>query len=109
MSNYCCCEVLASLFLQPDAAATIFFAVHFSAATIRGRCFCQPQKTSLRTRTALEIAQCMSEAIISARVRAPHILTVATIRGRHLFHSELQIVRLLFEGSDYSRAATIQG
>ena len=40
------------------------------------------------------------------RIRAPHILHVAaaTIQGWRLFHLELLIVRLLFEGGDYSRA-----
>ena len=33
---------------------------------------------------------------------------MATIRGWRLFCSELQIVRLLFEGSDYLRVASIQ-
>ena len=38
----------------------------------------------------------------------PHIIAMANIRGWHLFHSELLIVWLLFEGGDYSRAASIQ-
>ena len=36
------------------------------------------------------------------------ILTTATIRGWRLFPSELPIVRLLFEGGDYLRTASIQ-
>ena len=36
------------------------------------------------------------------------LLAAATIRGRRLFGSELPIVRLLFEGGDYSRVATIR-
>ena len=35
--------------------------------------------------------------------------TMATIRGQHLFHSELLIVWRLFEGGGYSRAAAIRG
>ena len=31
------------------------------------------------------------------------LVAVATIRGQHLFHSELPIVRLLFEGGVYSK------
>ena len=38
----------------------------------------------------------------------PHIVAMATIQGRRLFRSELLIVRLLFEGGDYSRAASIR-
>ena len=38
-------------------------------------------------------------AIISMRIRAlRNLLAAAIIRGRHLFYSELPIVRLLFEG-----------
>ena len=35
------------------------------------------------------------------------VLAMATIRGQCLFRSELPIVWLLCEGSDYSRAASI--
>ena len=38
-----------------------------------------------------------------AHVCMPHILAVATFRGWRLFCSELLIVRLLFEGGDYSK------
>jgi len=58
----------------------------------------------LRTQTAL--VQGSVAAIISTRVRVPHIVTAATIRGRRLFCSELLIVQLLFEGGDYSRVAS---
>ena len=63
-------------------------------------------ETSLRTQTALEIAQWVSVALISVRIRAPCILAAATIWGWRLFHSELPTVWLLFEGGDYSRAAS---
>ena len=56
-------------------------------------------ETGLKTRTALEIAQCASAAIIGKCVRVLNILAMATIQGWRLFHSELPIVRLLFEGS----------
>ena len=47
-------------------------------------------------------------------MRVPHLLAVATIRGRRLFHSRawdcVATIRgwLLFEGGHYSRAASIQ-
>ena len=37
-----------------------------------------------------------------------YTIAMATIRGQHLFRSELPIVWLLFEGSDYSRVASIR-
>ena len=63
---------------------------------------------NLRTWTALEIAQWVSAAIISTHVCVPHILTTATVWGWCLFRLELPIVRLLFDGSNYLSAATIQ-
>ena len=52
-------------------------------------------KTSLRTQTALEIAQWALAAIITTRVHVLHVLAAATIQGWHLFCSELPIVWLL--------------
>ena len=45
---------------------------------------------------------------ITTRVCALRTLSIAaaTIQGRCSFHSELLIVRLLFEGGDYSREAS---
>ena len=63
-------------------------------------------KTSLRTRTGLEIAHWASVAIISTWVRVLCILATATIRGQCLFCLELLIVWLLFEGSNCLRAAS---
>ena len=54
---------------------------------------------SLRTQTALEIAQWAWVGIIVQHIHAPHILAAATIRGRHLFCSELPIIQLLFKSS----------
>ena len=45
----------------------------------------------------------MSVAIISVRVHAPCILAAASIRGRHLFCSELPIVWPQFEGGVQSK------
>ena len=54
-------------------------------------------ETSLRTHAALEIAhQTLAGFIIC-------VLVAATIQGWRLFHSELPIVQLLFEGGVYSR------
>jgi len=65
---------------------------------------------SLRTCTILEIAQGALAAIISSRTLCAQCeLAMATIQGWHSFHSKLPVVRLLFEGGDYSRAATIRG
>ena len=36
-------------------------------------------------------------------MRVPRIVSAATIQGQRLFHSELLIVRLLFEGGVYSK------
>ena len=58
--------------------------------------------TSFRTRTALEIAQWASAAIISTRVRAQRKPAAAVIQDRRLFRAELPIVRL------YLRAASNQ-
>ena len=46
--------------------------------------------------------------VLSARIRVLRVLHVATIRGWRLFRLEFPIVRLLFEGGDYSRAASNQ-
>ena len=65
---------------------------------------------SLRTCTILEIAQGALAAIISTRTLCAQCeLATATIQGWHLFRSKLPVVRLLFEGGDYSRAVTIRG
>ena len=67
-------------------------------------------ETSLRTRTALEIAQFALAASISMRICALCTLAVATIHEvPFLFCLEFAIVRLLFEGGDYSRAVSIRG
>ena len=66
-------------------------------------------ETSLRAQTGLVIAQWASAAIFSMRVCVQHILAVATIRGQCLLCSKLLIVQRLFEGGNYSRAATIRG
>ena len=34
---HCTMNTVYTVFLRPDAAATVFFGVHFSAATIRGQ------------------------------------------------------------------------
>ena len=65
-------------------------------------------KMNLRAWRALEIAQWVSAEIISTCVRALCILAMATLWGWCLFHSELPIVQLLFEGSNYLRVVTIQ-
>ena len=83
------------VYLIDDGSSTPSLSVLLSAV-----------ETSLRTQTALEIAQWVSVALISVRIRAPCILAAATIWGWRLFHSELPIVWLLFEGGDYSRAAS---
>ena len=44
----------------------------------------------------------------SHTVHVPRVLAAAAIRGRHLSHSELWIVCLLFKGSNYLRAASVQ-
>ena len=44
--------------------------------------------------------------ILSTHVLAALVLATATIPWQRLFNSELPIVRLLFEGSDYLRAAS---
>ena len=62
--------------------------------------------TTLRKCTALEIAQWAPAGIICTHARALRILAVATIQGWYLFCSELPIVRWLFKGSDYLRAAS---
>ena len=56
-------------------------------------------ETSRRTGTALALV---------AYVRVPSIVAADTIRGWRLFSSELLIVRLVFEGGNYSRAVSIQ-
>ena len=61
---------------------------------------CQPWKWVIQ-HTALTLAQSPSSEIICICVCVPHIVAVATIRGRCLFHSELLIVQLLFEGGVY--------
>ena len=63
-------------------------------------------KMSLRTQTGLEIAQWASSGIISTHVCVPPVLAVSTIRGQRLIYLEPPIVRLRFEGGDYSRAAS---
>ena len=54
--------------------------------------------------TAMTAKRCMH----SLSVAIVHILAAATIRGWRLFCSELPIVRLLFEGSNCLRAASIR-
>ena len=49
----------------------------------------------------------LSSKIICVCVHVLCIVAAATIQGRHLFCSELPIVRLLFEGSDYLRVTSI--
>ena len=56
-------------------------------------------ETSRRTGTALALV---------AHVHVPCIVAADTIRGWGLFSSELLIVRLVFEGGNYSRAVSIQ-
>ena len=63
---------------------------------------------NLRTRTALEIAQWALAAIISTHVCVPHVLATATVWGWCLFRLELPIVRLLFDGSNYSMMVSNQ-
>ena len=46
--------------------------------------------------------------IICTREHLPYILAAATIRGRRLFHSELPIMQLLFEGGVYSKKYSIK-
>ena len=58
-------------------------------------------ETSHTTRTALTLDWWLSSEIVCVRVL--RIVAAATIRGWHLFRSELLIVRLLFEGSDFWR------
>ena len=60
---------------------------------------------SLRTRTALEIAQWALAETISARIRAPRILAVATIRGWCFFSLGAPDCVLLFKGENYLREA----
>ena len=61
------------------------------------------------TRTTLELAWWPPSESIRTHLCVSCILATATIQGRHLFHSELSIVRLLFEGGVYLRAVTIWG
>ena len=68
----------------------------------------EPSRTS---QTALANLVTSSEIVrnrVWNRVRVPCILAVATIRGQYLFCSELPIVHLLFEGGNYSRAASVE-
>ena len=53
-------------------------------------------------------ASCACVFLVSTHVRAPRTPAAVTTGGRHLFHSELLIVWLLLEGSDYSRVASNQ-
>ena len=59
--------------------------------------------TSRTTRTALVLAQWLSSETICIRVLVPQTAAAATIWRWRLFHSELLIVRLLFEGGDSSK------
>ena len=45
--------------------------------------------------------------IVRNHLHIPGLLAAGTIRGPCLFCSELRIVRLLFEGGDYSKVASI--
>ena len=45
---------------------------------------------------------------ISTCVHVQHIPAAANIQERHLVHSVLPIVQLLFEGSDYLKAVSNQ-
>ena len=58
---------------------------------------------SRTTLTALVLARRPSSEITYIGMHVPHIPAAATIRGLHLFHSELPIMWLLFEGSVYSK------
>ena len=51
---------------------------------------------SRTTQTVLALAWSLLSAIIRTHIHVPCILAAATIRGRHLFHSVLPIMRLLF-------------
>ena len=122
------------IFIWSDAAATIFFAACFSAATIEGGVYffgkltdikdgwiryiraiqwwlldavsslhslsvlLSAMETSRTTRIALVLAWWPSSEIIRTRL---HVLAMATIGGRCLFHSELPIVLPLFVGGVY--------
>ena len=61
---------------------------------------------TLRTHTALEIAQWVLAEIICTHTHVLCILATVTIQGWHLFRLELPIVCRLFNGSDYLRAAS---
>ena len=53
--------------------------------------------------TSHTIVRWQQSEIICICVRVPHIVAAATIWGQRLFRSELQIARLLFDGSVYSK------
>ena len=54
------------------------------------------------------LCTCIYDIILFAHVHS-QIVAAASIRGRRLFRSAPQIVRSLFEGGVYSRAASIHG
>ena len=112
--------------VRSDAAATIFFTAWFCAATIRGqRLFLwkaqrhQRQLDKVCTSETVTVINAVSSmhslsvllSVLQHSPRAspvtvvrnylctcPHIIAAATIQGWCLFHSELLISRLLFEG-----------
>ena len=95
-------EGKAFLVKQKNYSRVAFVSLHGKPADINNSMY--ERYSDVYNMNSLALAREQLSEIIRTHVCVPHIIiAVASVRGQHLFHPNLLIVRLLFEGSVHSK------